>query len=53
MLSDLPNRRMNWRDMIENMYREMRMLLSQEEMEQLTDDLTVLVYKDRKREDRN
>ena len=48
---DLPSRRMNWRDMIENMYREMRMLLSQKEMEQLVDDLTVLVYKDKKRED--
>ncbi len=51
MLSDLPNKRMNWRDMIENMYREMKQLLSQREMEQLVDDLTVMIYKDKKKDE--
>ena len=51
MLSDLTNKHMNWRDMIENMYREMKQLLSQREMEQLVDDLTVMIYKDKKKDE--
>lgn len=42
---------MNWQEMIEGMYQEMRTLLTQEEMERVVDELTIRIYKDKKRED--